>query len=308
MTNNRIIPYLAVCASVVLLLCMNACNPKAKAVSGNTVTVKMETQIISSGFIRVRFSTNKEAYYHIGIVPKEEVPDIKSASGAKGFMALMLDRAYAEYLLWRSDLLEQGMPYVAEFATHSLHYGTVDYDFTLLKPDTEYLIFAFPVNAQTNQPDGRLFVDNIATTKKSAYEDDLDFEYRVRGYWDYVYPVSLKGELLNYVPWTGATADSVDLREAGYASPEAYFLELFSSYMLFQESDRVHFGIYIQNNNGEGDGTSFTDFESGHTYYSAIALMDGYLSQKASVIYKFRWAGEDTQFLFNHEDGLKTDW
>lgn len=308
MTNNRITPFLAVSAAFVLLLCLNACNPKVKAVSGDQVEVKLETQIISSGFMRVRFSTNKEAYYHIGIVPKQDAPDISSVSGAKGFMALMLDRAYAEYLLWRSDLLAQGTPYVAEFATHSLQYGSVEHDFTLLKPDTEYLIFAFPVNAQTNQPDGRLFVQNIATTQKSAYEDDLEFEYRIRGYWDYVYPVSLKGELLNYVPWAGATADSAELREAGYARPAIYFLELFDEYTTFQESDRVHFGIYIQNNNGEGDGTSYTCFLPGHTYYTGIALMDGYLSKKASVIYKFHWTDEDTQYLFHHADGLKTDW
>lgn len=290
------------------MMSLSSCNPEAKAVSGQKVKVTIEPQITSSGFMNVRFSTNTEAYYHIGILPVAEAPDLTNSTNAKSFMALMLDQAYADFLYWRSGLLMEGTPYVAEFASHSLQYGTVDHSFTLLTPDTDYLIYAFPVNVSANKPDGRLFLQRVSTSKTSAYED-MQFIYRVRGYWDYIYPTSSSGSVLADAPWGGATRDSLWLRELGeYASVHAYFSELFSAYQLFQANDLLHFGIYVHNNDGFGDGSSDTFFEEGHTYYTALALMDGYLSQKASAIYKFTWHGEQTQLLFDSSQRLTTDW
>ena len=100
-------------------------------------------------------------------------------------MNLKLDEAYADYLYWRSELLRQGTPYVAEFPTHSLLYGTVRHTFTFLEPGKDYMIYAFVVNATNNKPDGRLFTHYVSTESESLFEGALQFEYRVRGYWDY---------------------------------------------------------------------------------------------------------------------------
>ena len=296
-------------ATVILATVMatTSCNPEAKAYSGQQVNITIEQQQVSSGFIGIRFTTNKEAYYHVGIMPANEAPDFSKEGNAKSFMALMLDKAYADYLYWRSDLLEKGTIYVAEFASHSLRYGTVDYSFTLLTPDTEYMIFAFPVDAKTNKPDGRLFTQRVSTAKTSIYEN-LQFVYQVRGSWDYVYPTTAAGEIVSTAPWGGKTIDSLVLREAEYQTPLEFFDDLFEAYKLFQANDNIHFGIYVYDNDGEEKGSSDMHFEKGHIYYTGLALMDGYLSKKAYVIYKFCWEGADTQLIFKNSQSITTDW
>lgn len=296
----------------VVVFALSSCNPEAKAVSGMKVQIEINPFVMSSGFIRVAFVPNKEAYYHVGIVPVEEAPDTTKSSSVKGFMSLMLDRAYADYLYWRSDLLYDGVSPVAEFPTHSLQYGQVTRNFTLLEPGKDYMVFAFAVDAQTNKPDGRLFTSYVSTSITSEYED-LYFEYRVRGYWDYIYPLffsqmGMGEQIVNYVPWVGATADSVDLVTNGYDGPQAYFLDLFGGYQFFHDDSNIHFGIYAHNNNGLGDGSSYTLFEEGHTYYTGLSLMDGYLSKEALVIYKFHWKNEKIQLLFDKDDVLTTKW
>ena len=295
-------------AVAALAIAFSACNPDAVAESGMSVEIKIEPHIISSGFVKCTFKTNKDAYYHIGIVPVSDAPDTTQAASIKSFMTLQLDRAYALYMEWRGDILAQGIQPVAEFATHSLQYGIADYNFTMLEPDTEYMIYAFVVNSHTNQPDGRLYTYYLRTEQTSLFED-MQFEYRVRGYWDYVYPTFYFFEndgavIVEYVPWAEATVDSLTLVQYGYANPHAYFVETFAGYVLFNEDARIHYGIYAHNNNGLGDGSSYTLFEENHTYYSGITLMDGYQSIEASVVYKFTWSGEGTQLYFTDEDSL----
>lgn len=287
-----------------LAMMMSSCKPDAKAVSGKSVKITVEQQTISSGFLKVRFSTNKEAYYHVGVLPTDEMPDLSKSANVKSFMALMLDQAYADYLYWRGDLLRAGTANVAAFASHSLQYGTVEYNFTLLKPDTRYTIFAFPVDTKTNKPDGKLFTVNTATASTSAYED-MQFVYRIRGYWDYVYPTSPRGDVLADAPWGGLCVDSLNLVGEGYGSPKEFFSELFEAFQLYQANDYIHFGIYVHNNDYFSADIPFLE---GHIYYTGLMLMDGYLSRNASVIYKFRWQGEDTSLRLTREQALTTDW
>ncbi len=295
-----------------MLLTFSACNPEAKAVSGLKVSIDINPYIISSGFVKCKFTPSDEAYYHIGIVAKSDAPDTTQNYSVKSFMALQLDIAYAEYMDWRIWLLADGVQPVAEFPTHSLQYGTVEHNFPMLEPNKEYMIYAFVVDSHTNKPDGRLFTYYVNTTEKSEFED-IKFEYRVRGYWDYIYPILFNPrgageEIVDYVPWVGATTDSLNLVQYGYSSPAAYFEENFAEYILYKEDSRIHYGIYAHNNNGIGDGTSTTYFESGHTYYTGITLMDGYQSKDALTIYKFTWQDEKTQLLFKPVDRLSTDW
>jgi len=299
-------------AAIGLSLMFASCDPDVLAISGREVKIEINAGVISSGFMQFTFSPSRDGYYHIGIVPAEEAPDSTRSASMKSFMALQLDRAYAEYMDWRVSLLERNVQPVAEFPTHSLQYGAMEYNFTMLKPDTKYMIYAFTVNAKTNKPDGKLFTYFVSTEPKSSFED-LEFEYRVRGYWDYVYPVhkshqSDSYELMSFVPWVGATVDSLSLVEYNYDSPKAYFNKTFTEYVLYEEREHIQFGIHVQNNNGLNSGTSTTEFLPGHTYYTGLTLMDGYLSQEALTIYKFYWENDSTQYFFNDSLKLATDW
>lgn len=296
------------------IVSLASCNPEAKAVSGLDIKISFDPYIISSGFVQMAFDTNKEAYYHVGIVPVDEAPDSISKPAVRAFMNLKLDEAYTKYIQWRHSLLEEGVPYIAEFPTHSLQYGYNELNFNYLEPGTDYMVYAFVVDSKTNKPDGRLFTYFLTTEQETPFEV-LDFEYRVRGEWDYVYPVfyyewetETYSEIIDFVPWVGATIDSLQMHETTFPTVPDYFWNLFGSYVDQKMVDKIHFGIYTHDNNGYGDGSSSTMFEEGHTYYTAVALMDGYLTENAFYIYKFHWEGEDTQLYFRKADAMQTDW
>lgn len=303
----------AVCVLAVLVAnLMCSCNPEAKAVSGKDVKIEILPVAVSSGFMNFSFKPNKDAYYHVGIVPVSNAPDTLSNASVRAFMNLKLDEAYTNYITWRHALLEKNTPYIAEFPTHSLQYGNVEYNFTFLDPETDYMIYAFVVDAKTNKPDGRLFTYFVTTSKESMYER-MQFEYRVRGYWDYVYPVyasrgSETYEIIDYVPWVGTTVDSLDLVEYAVPTVQDYFLVVFDLFAQGKLEDYVHFGIFARNNNGWDENTSDMYFEEGHTYYTGLAMMDGYLSKNTLTVYKFKWMGEDTQFYFAQPQQLQKDW
>ena len=298
---------------VSLALCMlTACNPEANAVSGDHVKIDIYTNVVSSGYMQVTFRPNADAYYHVGIVPIDQAPDTSSAISVKNFMQQQLDRTYADYLNWRPLLLEEGVSTIAEFATHSLQYGSDKYYFTFLVPDNEYMIYAYAVDAKTNKPDGK-FASLFIRTERTSMFEDLQFEYRVRGYWDYVYPAyqltdDAAPEVLTWVPWAGASVDSATLAESDYTNPKEYFMDLFDEYTLYKQNNYIHFGIDVRNNNYYTPGTSETIFEEGHTYYTGLSLMDGYLSDSTLYIYRFRWENEQTQLYLTAKDALTTEW
>ena len=294
------------------LIELSACNPEANAVSGDHVKIEIHTNVVSSGYMQVTFLPNADAYYHVGIVSIDQAPDTSSAVSVKNFMQQQLDRTYADYLNWRALLLEEGVSSIAGFATHSLQYGTDEHYFTFLAPDSEYMIYAYAVDAKTNKPDGK-FYSSFTRTERTSLFEDLQFEYRVRGYWDYVYPVyqltdDAALQVLTWVPWAGASVDSAMLAESEYTNPKEYFMDLFDEYTLFKQNDYIHFGIDARNNSYFTPGTSETIFEEGHTYYTGLSLMDGYLSDSTLYIYRFRWDNEQTQFYLTAKDALITDW
>ena len=301
-------------AAIVAVMTLTSCTPEAKAVSGLDVEVQIMPAIISSGFVQVEMNTNKESYYHIGIVRKEEAPDTANRASVRAFMNLKLDEAYTNYITWRHQLLEDNIPYIAEFPTHSLQYGHITYNFTFLEPGTDYMVYAFVVDAKTNKPDGRLFTSYVTTETETPFEP-LQFEYRVRGTWDYVCPIYYYTmeeeeyyEVIDYAPWVGATVDSVEIRQSSFPTVLDYYQDKFGQYADSKAYDRIHFGIYAHNNDGYGDTYSDMEFEEGHTYYTAIALMDGYLNANAFYIYKFRWEGEQTQLYFKTDQVMQDEW
>ena len=271
-----------------------SCNPAAKWETEN-VEIEMKIETVSAGFVECSFSTNKDAYYLIAIEEAKE--DMDPTLHPKQFMMLALDSANVEYLAWRNKLLKEGEFNVAPFSSHALQYGTINHFFTGLWPDTEYWIYAFVVNPDKMTPAGKLYLETIQT----AVESDLSvtFEYRVKGYWDYVYPLDDYGFIDNYFPYVGTTRDSLDIAAANQ-TPKEYFQAWLENLLDHPENANVLYGVKAVENDG-WDGHIM--FEHGHTYYTAISAFDGPVSQ-SNVIYKFTWNGEDTEYYFKEEDSL----
>jgi hypothetical protein len=271
------------------------------------VEITIDVEQVSAGFAQVRFSTNKEAFYLISIQPTQE--GINPQEIAKTFMLLSLDSAYADYLYWRNKQLQQYIPFVADFSSHSLQYGDIKHFFTLLQPSTEYWVYAFVVDPNTNKPAGKLFLETITTDSVSRIP--VQFEYRIDGCWDYIYPVDSAGEILSTIPWVGETMDSVSIREGGWRVPGEYFFDRFKN-VYYEEYDRILYGIYAHENNGVGDGTSVTNFEVGKTYYTAMAALDAPLvfplPRSIYNVYRFTWMGDSTSLYFTPAESMDGEW
>jgi hypothetical protein len=224
-------------------------------------------------------------------------------------MMLALDSAYVDYLYWRNKQLQQLTPFVTDFASYALQYGNTNQYFTMLKPNTDYWVYAFAVDANTNKPTGNLFIKSITTD--SVSRTPMMFEYRVEGQWDYVYPKDTLGEINSYTPWVGETIDSLTLREQGWETPGEYFLSLFDK-VYNGDYQRILYGIYVHENNGEGDGTSVTNFEMGHTYYTAMASLDARLTIPLDTnlydMYRFTWMGDSTKLYFTPVNSMAGEW
>ena len=296
MKARHILCSLAVIASV-------ACDPEAQY-STKRVNVEMEVLQVRSGFCEVSFTTNKDAYYYIAMDTVRT--DFDPVKNSNQFMTLALDYAYKEYINWRYELLYNGAPYIASFANHSLKYGTQDHYFKYLKPGKQYWLYCFAVDPNTNRPVSELNITTVTTKAESDIE--MAFEYRIEGEWDYVYPKSIDGKkLMTDVPWVGATADSLTIRGGGYRVPGEYFDKMFTD-LVSNQSANIFYGIYAHKNDGIGDGTTNTQFQEGHTYYTAIAAFDGKRSDKSFVIHKFRWKKDLKLFFSVNDRGTGGSW
>lgn len=297
-----------VCALFVGMWLMSfaACNPDVVSYTKG-VEITIDVQNVSAGFAQVRFSTNKEAFYLISIQPTRE--GVNPDSIAKPFMLLSLDSAYADYLYWRNKQLQQMVPFVADFSSHSLQYGDIEHFFTLLQPSTEYWVYAFVVDPNTNKPAGDLFFETITTDSISTIP--VQFEYRISGYWDYIYPKDSAGEIISTIPWVAETIDSISIREGDWRVPGEYFFERFKN-VYYEDYERILYGIYAHNNNGVGDGTSTTHYEVGKTYYTGMAALDAPLvfplPKNIYNIYRFTWTGEDMDTVFTPENSMVGEW
>lgn len=290
------------------MLSLMGCQFEKAVAQIEDVTIDIQVKQISAGYINVEFAANKKAFYLTGIHQvREDVDDIHKV--AKQFMLLALDSAYVDYLFWRNQQLQDMVPFVADFASYSLQYGNTDHHFTLLQPSTTYWVYAFVVDPNSNKPVGRLFVKTITTTATSQVP--MWFEYRVEGQWDYVYPKDTLGEINSYTPWVGETIDSITLREQGWETPGDYFLSLFDE-VYKGNYDRILYGIYAHENDGEGDGTSRTQFEMGKTYYTGMSALDAPLiyplDKNTYDIYRFTWTGDSTKLYFTPADCTGGEW
>ena len=276
---------------VFIALCAISCNPEAKWETKD-VTLNMTVNTVSAGFIECSFSTDKDAYYLISIVEPWE--DYNPVTNQKQFMQLALDSAYADYLMWRNGLLREKEFNVAPFSSHSLHYGNTRHFFTGLLPDRDYWVFAFVVNPETLKPTGNLIIENIKTTEESVME--VHFDYRVKGSWDYIYPIDTTGKVQNRFPYIATTRDSLTLTEDSLFSEEGavlYFYFWCLERFFEPEKANVTYGVHAVDNDG---WQSSEMFQEGHTYYTAICGFDG--SFKQMTIYRFVWTGEKCEFYY----------
>ena len=306
MISNRIKSLLTIIGLAMLYLL--GCKPEKVTYYTEDVTIDINVKQVSAGYVNVDFSANKQAFYLTGIHQvREDIDDIHKV--AKQFMLLALDSAYVDYLFWRNQQLQDMAPFVADFASYSLQYGNTNRYFTLLSPSTTYWVYAFVVDPNSNKPTGTLFVETITTDSTSQVS--MWFEYRVEGQWDYVYPKDTLGEINSYTPWVGETIDSITLREQGWENPGEYFLALFDK-VYNGDYDRILYGIYAHENDGEGDGTSRTRFEMGKTYYTGMSSLDAPLTYPLNKntydIYRFTWTGDSTKLYFTPADCTGGEW
>jgi hypothetical protein len=279
-----------------LALCLLSCSPEAKW-DTHDVTIKMNVKTVSAGFIGCDFSTNKDAYYLIDCVPAYSGPN-DPYQNPKQFMMLAVDSAYIDYLEWRHWLLESGEFHIAPFASHSLQYGDVNKIFTNLTPGKDYWVYAFVVNPETFQPAGRLYIKTVHTADTSVY--NVHFDYRIRGMYDYIYPINEEDGSINYFfPYLAATRDSAFLHDMMEQTPEDYFSELFLAYSDLDFKESVRYGVQVVKNDGLN---SDIEFELGHTYYTAIVSYDGFMGN--NVIYQFTWTGDSCDLFFTDEDNI----
>ena len=285
---------------------LHSCKPDVLAHTKD-VHITIDVQQVSAGFAHVKFATDKKAFYLIGIQPTRE--GINPDAVAKNFMLLALDSAYLDYLHWRSSHLNNLTPFIADFASHSLHYGEEEHFFPFLESGRDYWVFAFVVDHTKNKPAGELFWTTIQTNDSSTIP--VSFHYRIKGRWDYVYPMDSLGNVISYVPWVGETIDSATIVEKGFEKPGHYFYNRFIE--LYAKVDtRVLYGISVLENTGSHENSSAIKFEEGKTYYTGMAALDAPLVYPLALsvydIYRFTWQGDSTDLYLTPEQSTNGEW
>lgn len=270
-----------------------ACNPNARW-EVEDVHISIDLQYISAGFIECSFSTDKEAYYLIAIDSVRQGYDPMERQ--KQFMMLALDSAQLTYLRWRNELLQAGEFHIAPFASHSLQYGAVNHFFTSLTPNTDYWVYAFVVDPNTMKPMGKLHI--VSTKTHAQSQVDITFHYRIKGHWDYIYPLDDHRNIHNHFPYIATTRDSAEIAQSGM-NAEDYFSQWMQEQFNAPNKARIYYGIKAIENDGIG---SHTTFQHGTTYYTAIGGFDGSIKQK--LIYKFTWMGDSTDIYLTEMDAI----
>lgn len=285
MKSKSKILYLKSQIVLLLVIILSSCNPEAPWKTEN-VEIYMEIQTISAGFVECSFSTNKEAYYLINIEEAKE--GVNPLERQKQFMMLVLDSVNLDYLHWRNDLLKNGEINIAPFSSYALQYGDVNHFFTGLLPKTDYWMYAFVVNPEKQTPEGKLYFTTLTTPEESIM--DIHFDYRVKGCWDYIYPVDTFGNIYGRFPYIATTMDSLELvdKELGTDSAAVAY-SVFWALQRFTNPNMadVLYGVNVVDHDGL---QTEDDLEEGHTYYTIISGYDG--SFKQTTVYRFNWTGD----------------
>ena len=125
---------------------------------------------------------------------------------------------------------------------------------------------------------------------------DIKFEYRVKGYWDYAYPLDVYGNICSKYPYVAATRDSLEIA-VETSDMKQYFQQWYDELLAHPDQANILYGVKAVENDGFG---SYLFFEEGHTYYTCFSGFDG--PSDNLVIYKFHWTGNDFECYFTPED------
>ena len=275
---------------------ISSCNPDAPWTT-KEVTISVNVTTVSAGFVECSFDTDKNAYYLIGI--QEAKVGVDPMTQQKQFMQLAIDQADREYLDWREWLLRESEFNIAPFASHMLNYGSVNHFFTGLVPGTTYWIYAFVVDPDKKKPAGKLYMTTVTTKVES--EMAIHFDYRIKGYWDYIYPLDSMGRIYDHFPYIATTRDSAELAEHDsvytHLDADIYFSTWVVERFIDPDWATVLYGVKATENNA---WDSYLEFQEGHTYYTLISGFDGGFKQYC--IYKFKWTGDDCDLYFVDTD------
>ncbi|MBQ1650937.1 MAG: hypothetical protein II056_00780 [Paludibacteraceae bacterium] len=297
MRKSYVILYLA---SLLTVLCLTSCDPDAKYYT-KKVSIKIEQKRKSLSYVEAEFTTNKEAYYYMNILPDSNTEYVNlMRKNPKQFMSLMIDSAYVEYVEWRYSFLKSGVTTVADFASHSLRYGPVKKFFQDLKEGSKYHLFAFAVDAESNKPIGELYTLDVETLTHQAV--NIHFNARVSGNWFYIYPLDEKNSVIDYSPYVWSYIDEEFFEEKYEKNPEAFL-----RFLLYGDEEEGYvditddissMGIDVDNDNDR------QVLEPGMTCYIIIASLDGGINKITE--YKFVYNGPQTEFeLIYGRDDIK---
>jgi len=146
-----------------------------------SISIEIDSSSPKASYILADFTpADRKVYYYQGILTAE---DFKKISNPERFMQLCMDYQYKEYINWRYDYLLKGEEYIADFASHFLTYGEDSHYFLDLQANTEYVVYAFCVNPDNNQPMGDLYYASASTgeVKKSGLTFQALFKQREDG-------------------------------------------------------------------------------------------------------------------------------
>lgn len=236
-----------------------SCSDKAEFISGYTpIKISVENNAIRATQLKVSIEPeNDKVYYFCDVVEKSvHTP----GQGDLRFMQLTLDSLYRDYIDWRYQLLRENANYVAPFSSHCLSYGKDYRIFLNLKPNTNYYVYAYCVNPETNQPIGGLYTLPIKTTEVKP--STMTFTWERKGTHVAVTP-SNDEEL--YI-WD--VVEEEMLTEWYDSDPEEYLKEYVEAYIAMDMlRDDICQSI---------TGFNFDYmFQEGGTYYFIVAGYDG---------------------------------
>lgn len=158
------------CAATAAISSCNTVSPYSTDPCKISISIADGTPTAS--YVLANFVTEGDVnYYYANVATKEE---FNKATNHERFMQLCLDWEYVEYVNWRYDLLVDNAEYVTDFASHSLYYGSDSRYFRDLNPSTEYFLYAFCVNPETNQPIGPLYY--VPFTTGDLKQSDITFQ------------------------------------------------------------------------------------------------------------------------------------
>lgn len=165
--------------------CVAGCSNEAVYITEpTTISLVVHAEHTTASTVQVEVVPEDDrAYYFVECIPAS---NYRPGSMDRDYMILKMDSAYIAYLNWRAELLQKNEEFVAPFSSHCLKYGVQDVHFTELEPLQEYLVYAFCVNPENNQPMGKLYYTYFTTD--SLRKVEIGFQLHFEGLTLYVMP------------------------------------------------------------------------------------------------------------------------